>query len=334
MAVMVFPRAMFQASADAPKPAEAGAEVWVPNYSYHRSTVCWEKTRKKMGNWSRWRLIMNLIDQRLNLIGAIGDALNLIELFWSTNWIYSATSDRQWCLIARWLGLKKIHRESFPPGHLNCHPTTLKYHCIQRLNQSNWQSTLMTSQKSQSNSEFGTSINFNLNPPTNSDKNSHWKFAFKNSRNSQKVTQKRQAPAAPAAPAPSEPSAAEKPTIEAPADFAEDDVTAVGPGGAGVPAGPGSGDQWKSMEKPLVISHNWENHRKSPLFMGKFSWTMVTFHSYVKLPEGKWRSKHSLFPRINSLCNHGYENNNARMGSSGYRHIWTGLDFRLMINNY
>ena len=175
MAVMVFPRAMFQASADAPKPAEAGAEVWVPNYSYHRSTVCWEKTRKKMGNWSRWRLIMNLIDQRLNLIGAIGDALNLIELFWSTNWIYSATSDRQWCLIARWLGLKKIHRESFPPGHLNCHPTTLKYHCIQRLNQSNWQSTLMTSQKSQSNSEFGTSINFNLNPPTNSDKNSHSK---------------------------------------------------------------------------------------------------------------------------------------------------------------
>ena len=275
------------ASADAPKPAEAGAEVWVPNYSYCRSTVCWKKKPKK----KRWGIgavgdSLNLIDQRLNLIGAIGDALNLIELFWSTNWIYSATSDRQWCLIARWLGLKKIHGETFPPGHLNCRPTTLKYHCIQRLNQSNWQSTPMNSQKSQSNSEFGTSINFNLNPPTNSDQNSQ-KMSIQKLQKLPESHPKRQAPAAPAAPAPSEPSAAEKPTIEAPADFAEDDVTAVGPGGAGVPAGPGSGDQWKSMEKPLVISHNYEkiieNHHCSWENSHEQWWLSIVMWNYQRV---------------------------------------------------
>jgi hypothetical protein len=28
------------------------------------------------------------------------------------------------------------------------------------------------------------------------------------------------------------------------------------------------------------------NYEKSPLFMGKFTISMVIFHSYVKLPEG------------------------------------------------
>ena len=39
---------------------------------------------------------------------------------------------------------------------------------------------------------------------------------------------------------------------------------------------------------PLASGKHTKNYGKSPFFMGQFTISMVIFHSYVKVPEGKW----------------------------------------------